>query len=111
MLLAVGVGLSTVNVRALELPVPELLTVTETLPAVAISAALMVALTCVASSMVAAWLVPPKWITAPLTKFVPVMLSVKALSPAILLAGESALIVGVGLSTVNVRALELPVPG
>ena len=41
---------------------------------------------------------------------VPVTVRVKALSPAVLVDGESALMLGVGLMTVKFRAPELPVP-
>ena len=47
---------------------------------------------------------------APLKKLLPVMVRVNAPSPAVLLAGERLLIVGTGLLTVKVNALEAAVP-
>ena len=53
---------------------------------------------------------PPKWMVAPLTKLVPVIVSVKELSPAILDEGDSALMLGVGLLTTRVSAADSPPP-
>ena len=47
---------------------------------------------------------------APATKLLPVMVNVKAASPAVLLEGESALMLGTGLLTVKFSELELLVP-
>src|SRR5207249_4095663 len=99
-----------------ELPPPGagLLTVTGLLPAVAIAAALIVALTCVALSSVVVWATPSKWITEPLMKFVPVTVSVKAASQAGGLVGGSLLLVCTGFAASPARLssdLELPPPG
>jgi hypothetical protein len=53
----------------------------------------------------------PKLTVAPATKFVPVIVSVNAAPPAAAFAGESNVIVGVELSTVNVSGPLVPPPG
>src|SRR5437867_4240858 len=60
----------------------------------------------------ALWLVPPKLMVVPLTKFVPVIVSVEPEVPAILLEGERLLAIGTGLLTVNVSGgVDVPPPG
>ena len=49
--------------------------------------------------------------TEPSRKFIPFTVKVKAGSPAILLVGERDVMVGIGLLTMNVWALEVPPPG
>jgi len=56
--------------------------------------------------------VAPKRTVAPLTKLLPLTVSVKAAPPAITLPGERVLVVGSGLFTVKVSAgVEVPPPG
>jgi hypothetical protein len=68
-------------------------TVTLAVPAVAISAARIAAVTCVLLTNVVVRLAPLNWTVAPLTKPVPFTVSVKAALPAVALAGESEVIV------------------
>jgi hypothetical protein len=53
----------------------------------------------------------PNVSVAPVPKFVPVIVSAKAPPPALALAGESCVMVGTGLSTVNVSGPLVPPPG
>src|SRR2546425_167961 len=57
------------------------------------------------------WAAPAKFTTEFVTKFVPLTVSVKAPSPTFLLVGKMLVVVGAGLLTVNVCALEVPPPG
>jgi hypothetical protein len=61
------------------------------------AAAEIAAANCVALTNVVAGAVPPNWTTEPATKFVPLIVSVKAAPPATELFGEIVVIVGVGL--------------
>ena len=54
---------------------------------------------------------PPKWITAPETKLLPVIESRNEPVPAVALEGERLLMLGVGLETTRLMALEAPTPG
>ena len=54
---------------------------------------------------------PPKLAVAPVTKFVPVTVSVNAVDPAAIVVGESVVTVGAGLFTWNVTAVAVPPPG
>jgi hypothetical protein len=55
--------------------------------------------------------VPPHCTMEPWTKFVPVTVKVKAISPGVAREGERELSPGVGLLMVKVNALEVPPPG
>jgi hypothetical protein len=88
-----------------------LLAVTLNVPAVAISAAGIEAVTCVALTKVAAIELPLNEIVPPEMKPVPLTVSVKVAPPTRALAGESDVIVGTGLFTVNVAAVDVPPPG
>src|SRR4029077_7723005 len=81
---SVGTGLLIVNVTALEVPPPGVgeKTVTEAVPAVAMSAAVMAAVSCVPLTKVVARALPFHCTTEAATKFVPVTVRVKALPPA-----------------------------
>jgi hypothetical protein len=98
-----GTGLFTANGEFPEVPPPGAGSVTVTLnePAVAMSAAVMEAVTCVALTNVVVLDVPLNFTTAPETKFVPFTVSVNAAPPAVALDGERVVIVGNGLLTVN----------
>src|SRR5256886_1474533 len=108
-----GFGAVIVNVCGLDVPPPGagVNAVTEAVPAVAMSAVVICAVSCVLlPNVVARWL-PFHCTMDELMKFVPVSASVKAASPATTLLGEIELSVGAGLLIVNVCALEVPPPG
>src|SRR5205823_9701287 len=109
----VGDGLLTLNVWAAEVPPPGagVTTVTCGVPAAATSAAAMAAVSCVALTNVVVRVAPFHLTVLPLTKPVPVTVSVKAALPAAVLVGDRAARVGDELFTVNVCAAEVPPPG
>ena len=109
----VGAGLFTVKVCAVDGPVvgAGLLAVTLNVPAVAISVAGIDAVTCVALTKVAGMEFPLKEIVPPVMKPVPLTVRVNVAPPTIALAGESEVIVGIGLFTVNAVAVDVPPPG
>ena len=76
--------------------------VTDAVPAVAISAALMAAVSCVALTKVVVRFAPFQRTTEVATKLLPVTVRVKLAPPAVRLLGESALVPGKGLLIVNV---------
>ena len=86
-------------------------TVTEAVPAVAMSAAEMEAVTLVLLANVVVRADPFQSTTEPETKFEPFTVRVKAGPPAVALLGEIELIAGTGLLTVNVIAFDVPPPG
>ena len=88
-----------------------LVTVMGNEPALATSAAVMAAVTCVAVTNVVVRAEPLKFTVEVLTKFVPLTVRVNPASPAVLVAGEILVVVGTRLLTVNVCALEVPPPG
>src|SRR5438046_10765512 len=103
------------KVCALDVPPPGvgLTTVTEAVPAVAMSAAAICAVSWVLLPNGVDRAVPFHWTTDEATKFVPVSVSVNAASPAVLLFGAMELNVGVGFGAliVKVCAFEPPPPG
>src|SRR5438876_1305741 len=110
-----GFGAVIVNVCGLDVPPPGagVNTVTEAVPAVAMSAVVICAVSCVLlPNVVARWL-PFHCTMDELMKFVPVSASVKAAPPATTLLGDSELSVGLGFGAVivNVCAPEVPPPG
>jgi len=88
-----------VKFMALEMPPPGagLVTVTAGVPADAMAAAGIAAVNCVALTNVVAGAAPPKLTIEAATKFVPVIVSVKATPPAGVVFGEIEVMVGVGL--------------
>jgi hypothetical protein len=85
---------------AFEVPPPgaALVTVTAAVPVEEMAAAGMAAVNCVELTKVVAGAVPPKLTTEVATKFVPLIVTVKAARlPATALVGEIAVIVGVAL--------------
>jgi hypothetical protein len=110
---AVGTGFPMVNVSALEVPPPgvEFTTVTDVVPLVAISAAVMAACKLVLETKVVVRGLPFHCTVEEEIKPVPVTVSVNAAPPACALAGFSDVAVGAGLLMVNVSALEVPPPG
>src|SRR5438876_1986368 len=113
MLVVVGVALFTVNTCALDVPPPGagFVTVMLKVPAVVRSLAGMEAVSWVLLANAVVRAEPAKFTTEFVTKFVPLTVSVKAPSPTFLLVGEMLVVVGAGLLTVNVCALEVPPPG
>jgi hypothetical protein len=109
----VGAGLLIVKVCAPEVPPPGagLVTVTFTGPAVAMSAAVIEAVTCVALTNVVVLAAPLKFTAEEALKFVPFTVSVNAAPPAIALVGEIEVVVGTGLLTGKFRGAEGPPPG
>ena len=77
-------------------------TVTVVLPAVAISAALIAAVNCVALTNVVVLAAPLNFTTDVETKEVPLTVSAKATPPAVALVGEREVTVGAGLLMVKV---------
>jgi len=111
---SVGAGLLIVNVCAPDVPPPGagFVTVTFTVPAVAISAAGIVATICVLVVDVGVIAPPPPNFTvAPLTNPVPFTVSVNDPPPAVPLAGEIVDTVGGGFVTAKFTAVEVPPPG
>ena len=88
-----------------------LVTVMGNEPALATSAAVIAAVTCVAVTNVVVRAEPLKFTVEVLTKFVPLTVRVNPASPAVLVVGEMLVVVGTRLLTVNVCALEVPPPG
>jgi hypothetical protein len=86
-------------------------TATFTVPAVAISAAAIAAVTCVALTNVVALAAPLNFTAEPDTKPVPFTVRVKAALPAVALGGTIEISVGTGLLTVNAWGPEVPPPG
>ena len=83
-----------VKVRALDTAPPGFCTVTEALPAAAISAAVIAAVNCVALTNVVVRFAPFQRTTEPLTKLLPFTVSVGAGPPAAALLGEREVNVG-----------------
>ena len=113
--LSVGLGFGAVivNVCAFDVPPPGvgLNTVTEAVPAAAMSAAVIWAVSCVLLPNVVVRLLPFQRTTDEPLKFVPVTVSVNPAPPAVALAGAIEVSVGAGLLIVNVCALDVPPPG
>ena len=81
------------------------------MPGLAMSAAVICAVSCVAETKVVVRLLPFQRTVEPATKLVPVTVSVKAVPLAGVDEGESDVSVGTGLVTVNVSAFDVPPPG
>jgi len=88
-----------VKLIALEVPPPGagLVTVTAGVPVEAMLAAGMAAVNCMELTKVVAGADPPKLTVEAATKFVPLIMRVKAGLPATILCGEIVVMVGVGL--------------
>jgi hypothetical protein len=108
-----GTGFFTEKDCALEVPPPGagLTTATLTVPAVAMSAAVMAAVTWVPLIYVVVRLDPSHLTTDVPTKFVPLTVSVNAAPPALAIAGLRLDSAGTGLFTEKACALEVPPPG
>ena len=102
-------GLVTVKATAFEAAPPGFATVICAVSAAATSVAGMAAVSWVALTNVVDRGLPFHFTVAPLTKLVPVTVSVNAGLPACALFGESAVMVGA--ATVNVTAFEAAPPG
>jgi len=115
-LVTVGTGLLAplmVKVRAPEVPPPGvgLKTVTDAVPALAMSAAVMDAVSWVDETNVVVRLAPFQRTMEPVTKLVPVTVRVKAAPPAVAEEGLRAVSVGTGLLTVKLTELDVLPPG
>ena len=110
---AVGAGLSTVKVSALEVPPAGVgvETVTETVPLAAMSAAVICACSWVLDTKVVGRALPFQFTVESEIKFVPFTVSVKAAPPATAELGFMDAAVGEGLPMAKVSALEVPPPG
>jgi hypothetical protein len=86
-------------------------TVILNVPAVVKSLPGIVALNCVLLTKVVTRSAPLNLTTDAETKFVPFTVIVNSASPTVLLSGEMLFVVGTGLFTVNVCAVEVPPPG
>ena len=97
--LRVGAALLMLKVRAAEMPPPGagVTTVTWAVPAVAISAAEMAAVSWVVLTKVVVRVVPFQLITEAVTKLLPVTVKVNPAPPAVALVGERVLSTGTGL--------------
>ena len=102
-----------VNVWAFDVPPPGagFTTVMDAAPAVAMSAAGTVAVSCVEETNVVVREVAPQRTVEVETKFVPVTVKVNCGPPAVAQVGLIAVVVGTGLLMVNVTAFEVPPPG
>src|SRR5439155_13134505 len=109
----VGMGLLTGNVCAAEVPPPGVgvTTVTCGVAAVAMSAAVIAAVSWVALTKVVVRVLPFQRTVEPLSKLAPFTVRVNAIPPANALPGDRLLRVGAGLLTVKVCAAEVPPPG
>jgi hypothetical protein len=108
-----GLGAVMANAIAPEVPPPGagLTTVTEALPAAAISAAVMAAMSCVALPYVVVRGLPFQFTVEPETKPLPVTVSVKPAAPAVAPAGDNDVSAGSGFGVVGVGGeLCLPQP-
>ena len=112
-LVMVGDGLLTVNVRELEVPPPGvgLKTVMLKVPPTAISVDVICAVSVVLLTKVVVRSLPLKRTIELLLKLDPVAVKVKEEPPAVLLVGLILLRLGVGLLTAKLTALEVPPPG
>jgi hypothetical protein len=110
---AVGEGLSTVKVSALEVPPPGVgvETVTGTVPLVAMSAAVICACSWALDTKVVGRALPFQFTVESEIKFVPLTVSVKPAPPATAELGFMDAAVGEGLPMAKVSALEVPPPG
>jgi len=110
---SVGPPAAIGKVSAAEVPPPGVgvTTVTDTLAAVAMSVALMAAVSCVALTTVVVRALPFQFTVEPFTKLLPVTVSVNAAPPATAPAGLKLVSVGAGLLTEKVSAAEVPPPG
>lgn len=100
MLVSVGAGLSIAKSATFDIPPPGagLVTVTDAVPAVLISAAVILAVSCVGVRKMVDRSAPFHCTTELVTNPVPLTVRVKAAPPFIALAGETLVTVGTGLT-------------
>ena len=116
---SVGTGLfAALTLKLIEFDGPPpgfgLFTKTAGVPAVATSAARIVAVNCVELTNVVVLFAPPKFTTELETKFVPFTVNVNAIEPAATLVGETDDIVGTGFVaavTLKLTEFDAPPPG
>ena len=106
-----GSGLLTVKPCEVDVPTPGLLTVTESVPAVARFVAGMIAVSCVAETYVVLMAVPLTRTCELAVKKVPVSVMVVAAEPTSVEVGEMDVSVGAGFEMVNDSRLLIPPPG
>src|SRR5208283_1299535 len=101
-----------VKLIALEVPPPGagLVTVTAGVPVEAMLAAGMAAVNCMELTKVVAGADPPKLTVEAATKFVPLIVRVKAAPPATVLSGEIVVMVGVELDPLDDGLVPPPHP-
>ena len=111
--LIAGTGLLTVNVLGADVPPPGpgFVTVTWIVPAVAMSAAEIAAVSWVLLENVVVRAAPFQFTTEVVTKPEPFTVSVKPGPPAVALLGEMEVTFGLGLLIVNVSEFDAPPPG
>src|SRR3989454_551024 len=109
----IGPALLIESVCAAEVPPPgvDVITVIEAVPVVAMSAAVIAAVSWVALTKVVVRAAPFHCTVLPLTKPVPVAVSVNPAPPAVALVGDTHVSVGAGLFSGNACAAEEPPPG
>jgi hypothetical protein len=109
----IGTGLTTVKLTALDVPPPGVgvKTVIANVPRLAVSAAVIIAVSCVLLTNVVTRLLPANLTTELPAKFEPFTVRVKSPRPAPLLVGLIVLNVGVGLLTLRLMLPDVPPPG
>jgi len=109
----VGTGFRTVKVCAFEVPPPGagFTTVTEFVPAFAMSVLVIVAVSCAAETKTVDLATPFQSTVDEATKFVPFTVSVKSELPAVVEVGVIEVVVGTGFVIVKVSEFDVPPPG
>ena len=112
-LVVVGTGLLIVKVRELEVPPPGagLNTVTEAVPATAMSAAVITAVNRVEETKVVVRFAPFHRTIEPATKLLPLTVRTKSVPPAVVDVGLKLEVVGVGLLIVQGQGTGCATPG
>jgi hypothetical protein len=110
---SVGTRFKMVKVCAFDVPPPGVgfTTMTDAVPASAMSAAVIVTVTVVEETKVVLRAEPFQSAVDDALKFVPVMVSVKLFPPAVVDVGEILVVVGTGLLTVSICEPDVPPPG
>src|SRR5260370_39092314 len=109
---SVGTGMLTVKVCAVVVPPPGagVVTNTLTLPAMAISAAVIAAVSCLSLTNVVVFATPLKFTTDVVTKFPPFTVSAKPAPPTVALEGEKLVTDGTPALSFNANAAGVAAP-